>query len=181
MNIVWLLFILPIASAITIHFVLKKRACLAAAIGTVATCAAFIIALLQVLLFSEGSVEGYKWIEVGDFSASINLTLDKLSTNMMLIVTGIGALVHLFSMAYMKSDSAKGRYFGNLSLFMFSMTGIVLADNLVMTFIFWELVGLSSYLLIGHWYEKDSAGNAAKKAFLTNRIGDFGFMIGAQW
>ncbi len=94
------------------------------------------------------------------------------------MVTGVGFLVHLFSLAYMKDDSAKARYFCGLSLFMFSMTGIVLASNFIMMFIFWELVGLSSYLLIGHWYEKDSAADAAKKAFLTNRIGDFGFMIG---
>ena len=87
-------------------------------------------------------------------------------------------LVHIFSLGYMKEDEAKARYFGGLSLFMFSMTGIVLASNFAMMFIFWELVGLSSYLLIGHWYQKDAAADAAKKAFLTNRIGDFGFMIG---
>ena len=97
---------------------------------------------------------------------------------MMIVVTGIGALVHIFSLAYMKDDEAKARYFSGLSLFMFSMTGIVLANNFIMTFIFWELVGLSSYLLIGHWYQKDSAADAAKKAFLCNRVGDFGFMIG---
>ena len=85
------------------------------------------------------------------------------------------ASAHVFSLGYMKDDEAKARYFGGLSLFMFSMTGIVLAHNFVMMFIFWELVGLSSYLLIGHWYQKDSAADAAKKAFLTNRIGDFGF------
>jgi len=81
-------------------------------------------------------------------------------------------------LAYMKEDAGKARYFGGLSLFMFSMTGIVLADNLPMMFIFWELVGVSSYILIGHWYERNTAADAAKKAFLTNRIGDFGFMIG---
>ena len=96
----------------------------------------------------------------------------------MFIVTSIGLLVHLFSLGYMKEDEARVRFFGSLSLFMFSMTGIVLAGNLVMMFIFWELVGLSSYLLIGHWFEKPSAAEASKKAFLTNRIGDFGFMIG---
>ncbi len=85
---------------------------------------------------------------------------------MMIVVTGIGLLVHVFSLAYMKDDEAKARYFTGLSLFMFSMTGIVLANNFIMTFIFWELVGLSSYLLIGHWYQKDSAADAAKKAFL---------------
>ncbi|MGB1260863.1 MAG: NADH-quinone oxidoreductase subunit L, partial [Akkermansiaceae bacterium] len=112
------------------------------------------------------------------FELNIGYTLDQLSTGMMIVVTGIGLLVHVFSLGYMKSDEAKARYFGCLSLFMFSMTGIVLASNFAMMFIFWELVGLSSYLLIGHWYQKDSAADAAKKAFLTNRIGDFGFMIG---
>ncbi len=103
---------------------------------------------------------------------------DKQSRGMMFIVSFIGMLVHIFSLGYMKEDPARPRFFGSLSLFMFSMTGIVLAGNLIMMFIFWELVGLSSYLLIGHWYEKASAAEACKKAFLTNRIGDFGFMIG---
>ncbi|MCB1224553.1 MAG: NADH-quinone oxidoreductase subunit L [Verrucomicrobiales bacterium] len=104
--------------------------------------------------------------------------LDRQSAGMMFIVTLIGLLVQVFSLAYMKDDDAKPRYFGALSLFMFSMTGIVLAENLVMMFIFWELVGLSSYLLIGHWFQKPAAADASKKAFITNRIGDFGFMIG---
>ena len=81
-------------------------------------------------------------------------------------------------LAYMADDKAKTRYFACLSLFMFSMTGIVLANNIAMTFIFWELVGLSSYLLIGHWYTRDTAANAAKKAFICDRVGDFGFLIG---
>ena len=96
----------------------------------------------------------------------------------MFIVTFVGMLVHIYSLGYMKDDPARARYFGGLSLFMFSMTGIVLASNFIMMFIFWELVGLSSYLLIGHWFQKASACDAAKKAFLTNRIGDFGFMVG---
>lgn len=175
MELAWFLFILPIASAIAIHFILKKQAGLAALVGTGATLAALAVALM---IRGSESTPGFSWISIGDFEVKVGFMLDKLSTNMMLIVTGIGSLVHIFSLAYMKSDKAKARYFGNLSLFMFSMTGIVLANNLVMTFIFWELVGLSSYLLIGHWYEKHSAGDAAKKAFLTNRIGDFGFMIG---
>jgi len=97
---------------------------------------------------------------------------------MLLVVTGIGFLVHLYSTVYMEHDESKARFFGHLSLFMFSMLGIVLADNFAMMFIFWELVGVSSYLLIGHWFTKDSAGKAANKAFLMNRIGDFGFMLG---
>ncbi|MCX6852489.1 MAG: NADH-quinone oxidoreductase subunit L [Verrucomicrobia bacterium] len=114
----------------------------------------------------------------GHFHAGIEVLIDKQSRGMMFIVSFIGMLVHIFSLGYMKDDDAKPRFFGSLSLFMFSMTGIVLAGNLIMMFIFWELVGLSSYLLIGHWYQKASAAEACKKAFLTNRIGDFGFMIG---
>ncbi len=118
------------------------------------------------------------FLDVGHFHANIDVLIDKQSRGMMFIVSFIGMLVHLFSLGYMKDDDAKPRFFGSLSLFMFSMTGIVLAGNLIMMFIFWELVGLSSYLLIGHWYQKASAAEACKKAFLTNRIGDFGFMIG---
>jgi NADH-quinone oxidoreductase subunit L len=90
----------------------------------------------------------------------------------------IGLCVHVFSLGYMRDDPAKARYFGGLSIFMFSMIGIVLADNLFMMFIFWELVGFSSYFLINHWYEKLSASDAAKKAFIVNRVGDFGFVLG---
>jgi NADH-quinone oxidoreductase subunit L len=118
------------------------------------------------------------FLSVGDITIAIDALIDQQSRGMMLIVTSIGLLVHVFSLGYMKEDAGKVRFFGALSLFMFSMTGIVLAGNLIMMFIFWELVGLSSYLLIGHWFDKASAADASKKAFLTNRIGDFGFMIG---
>src|SRR5204862_6263724 len=104
--------------------------------------------------------------------------IDRLSAVMLLVVTGVGALVHIYSLVYMGEDAGKARFFGNLSLFMFSMLGIVLANNFAMMFIFWELVGLSSYLLIGHWFTRNTAAKAANKAFITNRIGDFGFMLG---
>ncbi|MGK0184691.1 MAG: NADH-quinone oxidoreductase subunit L [Verrucomicrobiales bacterium] len=120
----------------------------------------------------------FTWADFGSLQLEINAMLDRLSRGMLFVVTFIGTLVHVFSLGYMKDDEGKARYFAGLSLFMFSMTGIVLADNFAMMFIFWELVGVSSYLLIGHWYTKSSAAEAAKKAFLTNRIGDFGFMIG---
>ena len=87
---------------------------------------------------------------------------------MLCVVTGVGSLIHIFSLGYMKGDRDFSRYFAFLSLFIFSMLGIVMADNFVMMFIFWELVGVSSYLLIGFWFEKPSAADAAKKAFLTN-------------
>ncbi|MEZ5325063.1 MAG: NADH-quinone oxidoreductase subunit L [Verrucomicrobiales bacterium] len=123
-------------------------------------------------------VKLFTWADFGSLQLEINATLDRLSRGMLFVVTFIGTLVHVFSLGYMKDDAGKARYYAGLSLFMFSMTGIVLADNFAMMFIFWELVGVSSYILIGHWYTKDSAADAAKKAFLTNRIGDFGFMIG---
>ena len=177
MNQSLLLLILPLLSAVIIHFLLKqKMASIAAVLGTLVTAATLGIALI--LLDSEAAGPSFTWAQVGDFKVEIGLQLDQLSKGMMIVVTGIGLLVHVFSLGYMKDDDAKARYFGNLSLFMFSMTGIVLASNFVMMFIFWELVGLSSYLLIGHWYQKDSAADAAKKAFLSNRVGDFGFLIG---
>jgi NADH-quinone oxidoreductase subunit L len=170
----WILLFLPLAVAAANQLVLKKTG-LAPLVSTGSSVATFIIALL--LLGKTGTYD-FQWATVGDFSVNIGVQLDKLSTGMMIVVTGIGMLVHIFSLAYMKDDEAKARYFTGLSLFMFSMTGIVLASNFIMTFIFWELVGLSSYLLIGHWYQKDSAADAAKKAFLANRVGDFGFMVG---
>ncbi|MFL6526740.1 MAG: NADH-quinone oxidoreductase subunit L [Chthoniobacterales bacterium] len=108
----------------------------------------------------------------------IGFMLDQLAKTMLLVVTGVGALIHIYSLGYMGSDDGKARYFASLSLFMFAMIGIVLANNFVMMFIFWELVGVCSYLLIGHWYERNAAANAANKAFITNRLGDFGFMLG---
>ena len=97
---------------------------------------------------------------------------------MLMVVSLISFLVHLYSTAYMEGDPRYSRYFAFLGLFTFSMNGIVLSNSLVMMYLFWELVGLSSYLLIGFWFEKDSAANASKKAFLTNRVGDIGMFIG---
>ncbi len=170
----WILLFLPLIVAAANQLVLRKTG-LAPIVSTASAVATFVIALL---LLKTEAVMTFPWATIGDFSVEIGIKLDKLSTGMMIVVTGIGTLVHIFSLAYMKDDEAKARYFTGLSLFMFSMTGIVLASNFIMTFIFWELVGLSSYLLIGHWYQKDSAADAAKKAFLANRVGDFGFMIG---
>jgi len=97
---------------------------------------------------------------------------------MAVLVSGVGAVIHIYSLGYMRDDEGKSRYFAALSLFMFAMLGIVLANNFVMLFMFWELVGFTSYVLIGHWFYRDSAADAANKAFITTRIGDFGFMIG---
>ena len=172
----WLLLFLPLLVAACNWFFFSKKANIAALVSTFSC---FVTLLIAIGLQGQLGDASIPWITIGDtFQIGIGYILDDLSTRMMLIVTGIGFLVHVFSLVYMKDDSAKARYFTGLSLFMFSMTGIVLANNVAMTFIFWELVGLSSYLLIGHWYMKPSAADASKKAFITNRVGDFGFLIG---
>lgn len=119
-----------------------------------------------------------EWFTLGDHVFSFRVVLDVRAGVLLSIVTGISLLVHLFSLEYMKSDEAYRRYFAVLGLFTFSMTGLVLTDNLLVIFMFWEAVGFCSYLLIGHWHEKAAAAAAAKKAFLMNRVGDIGFMIG---
>src|SRR6185312_2199724 len=118
------------------------------------------------------------WLTVGPLQVDFGLHFDALSLAMMLIVTGVASLIHIYSMGYMHDDPAYSRFFACLSLFTFSMLGIVLANNFLQLFIFWELVGVSSYLLVGFWYGKASAADAAKKAFITNRLGDFGFILG---
>ncbi len=120
----------------------------------------------------------FKWIDLGTFKIEHGFQLDSLSAIMLVVVSLVSFLVHLYSTEYMKGDPRYTRYFGFLGLFTFSMNGIVLADNLIMMYVFWELVGLSSYLLIGFWFEKESAANASKKAFLTNRVGDIGMFLG---
>jgi NADH-quinone oxidoreductase subunit L len=118
------------------------------------------------------------WLTIGDLHIDFGLKLDRLSLMMMLIVTGVGGAIHIYSFGYMHADRGFSRFFACMSLFTFSMLGIVLANNFIQMFIFWELVGVSSYLLIGFWFEKSSAADAAKKAFFTNRLGDFGFLLG---
>jgi NADH-quinone oxidoreductase subunit L len=174
MNLAWILLFLPLAVAAVCQLVLRKNPL----VPPVSTASAVATLVISFLLLGKTGNPSFDWATIGDFHLRIGIQLDRLSTGMMVIVTGIGALVHIFSLAYMKDDEGKARYFTGLSFFMFSMTGIVLAHNFIMTFIFWELVGFSSYLLIGHWYQKESAADAAKKAFLCNRVGDFGFMIG---
>ena len=121
----------------------------------------------------------FTWIDIGGvLKVPLGLTLDQFSKTMLVMVSGVGALIHIYSLGYMRDDEGKSRYFAALSLFMFAMLGIVLANNFVMLFIFWELVGFTSYVLIGHWFDRDAAADAAKKAFITTRIGDFGFMLG---
>jgi NADH-quinone oxidoreductase subunit L len=120
----------------------------------------------------------FSWIDSGDLSVAARLGLDPLSAVMMLVVTGVGFLIHVYSTGYMGHEKAYGRYFSYLNLFTFCMLVLVLADNFLLMFFGWEGVGLCSYLLIGFWYQKPSAAEAGKKAFIVNRIGDWGFLIG---
>jgi NADH-quinone oxidoreductase subunit L len=118
------------------------------------------------------------WIHAGALNVGFSFTLDQLSLVMLLVVTGVGFLIHIYSVGYMGEEEGYARYFSYLNLFLFFMTVLVLAGNALLMFVGWEGVGLASYLLIGFYFSKDSAANAGKKAFLVNRIGDFGFLIG---
>src|SRR5438477_1014119 len=177
-DIPWLVLLAPLASAVIIALFTRRAHSLSAVISVVAVLISFICSC-TVFAKPEISATEIPWIEIRGFlRVPFGFTRDSLSKTMLVLVSGVGALIHIYSLGYMRDDRGKSRYFASLSLFMFSMLGIVLAGNFVMMFVFWELVGLCSYLLIGHWFERDSAADAAKKAFITNRIGDFGFMLG---
>ncbi|MGA8504305.1 MAG: NADH-quinone oxidoreductase subunit L [Candidatus Sulfotelmatobacter sp.] len=178
----WLIPILPLAGAAINGFLGKKSS--RSAVTTVAlffSGAAFAMALWVAMLFSSLTLPYHEylmhWIRSGNFSVDFAFYLDQLSLVMLLVVTGVGFLIHIYSVGYMGEDPGYYRFFSYLNLFMFFMLTLVLASNYLMMFIGWEGVGLASYLLIGFWFTKDSAASAGKKAFIVNRIGDFGFLI----
>jgi NADH-quinone oxidoreductase subunit L len=172
-----LLLLLPLASATVIALFLRRQGALAAGIST-ATAGAIAAIAIILLLHGERFEAAVEWLRFGSFVVSLGIKFDDLAALMLFVVGFVGFLIHVFSLGYMHDDAARARFFGGLSIFMFSMLGIVLADNLFMIFIFWELVGFSSYMLIGHYHAKQSAADAAKKAFIVNRVGDFGFLLG---
>ncbi len=176
----WILFLPLIAAGIIVLFT-RGLPAISAQISITAIAASFLLSLA--LFFRLGNevalpVQPIQWLAVGGLNVEIGFLVDRLSVIMLLVVTGVGLMIHIYSYGYMHGDKGFARFFACLSLFTFSMLGIVFATNFFQMFIFWELVGLSSYLLIGFWYEKPSAADACKKAFLTNRIGDFGFLLG---
>jgi NADH-quinone oxidoreductase subunit L len=174
----WIILLTPLFSAIFITL-LTQRARNLSALLSIAACSISFLATCILFKSSAAAAAEYHWLNISPkFYINIGFTIDQLSRTMLLIVTGIGLLVHIYSYGYMEDDEGKSRYFAGLSLFMFSMLGIVLANNFVMMFSFWELVGVSSYILIGHWFDKPAPPAAAAKAFITNRVGDFGFMLG---
>src|SRR5450432_3374399 len=179
----WLILFLPLLSAtvITLFTLHSKTVTSLISIGAIVTGFVLTLAFFAANGFripvarSETTIN---WLSIGGLQVDFGLKLDALSLMMLLIVTGVGGAIHIYSYGYMDHDRSKARFFAFMSLFTFSMLGIVLANNFLMMFIFWELVGVSSYLLIGFWFEKPSAGDAAKKAFIVNRLGDFGFLAG---
>ena len=173
----WLLLLAPLASAVLGACGLERYRKTSIALSVGACAVAFGVALA--LFFGLVAVPvPLTWVDLPGLQVEIGMIADPLAKLMLLIVTGVGLLIHIFSIGYMAEDRSVSRFFAKLSLFIFSMCGIVVATNFVEMFIFWELVGVSSYLLIGFWYERPAAAEAAKKAFIVNRIGDFGFMIG---
>jgi NADH-quinone oxidoreductase subunit L len=174
-----LILFLPLFSAVVITlFTLKHRN-----VSALISIGAIVIGFISTVAFiaANGWITGepaINWLSIGDLNIDFGLKLDRLSEMMMFVVTGVGGAIHIYSYGYMDDDRSKARFFAFMSLFTFSMLGIVLANNFIEMFIFWELVGVSSYLLIGFWFEKPSAADAAKKAFFTNRLGDFGFLLG---
>jgi NADH-quinone oxidoreductase subunit L len=178
----WLIPVLPLAGAAINGFLGKKSS--RRAVTTIAlffSGAAFARALWVALRFSSLTLPYQEffahWIRITGFSADFAFYLDQLSLVMLLVVTGVGFLIHIYSVGYMWDDPSYYRFFSYLNLFMFFMLTLVLANNYLLMFIGWEGVGLASYLLIGFWFTKDSAASAGKKAFIVNRIGDFGFLI----
>jgi NADH-quinone oxidoreductase subunit L len=179
----WLIPLLPLLGA-AINGLLGKRFSRQAVVTVALACsgAAFCMALWVASQFSSLSVLPHvetvaAWLRSGSFTVDFAFYLDQLSLIMLLIVTGVGFLIHIYSVGYMWDDPGFYRFFSYLNLFMFFMLTLILASNYLVMFIGWEGVGLASYLLIGFWFTKDSAAAAGKKAFIVNRIGDFGFLI----
>ena len=175
----WIILFAPLVAATLILFFGKYSRILSAGLALASALTGAAGSWWLFLAGTEGTTARIAWLgeNLKPFAA-IALKLDQTSVTMLVLVTTIAMLVFIYSLAYMRQEEGWWRYFAGLSLFLFSMLGIVLADNLVMMFIFWELVGVSSYILIGHYFSRPAAADAAKQAFIVNRIGDFGFLLG---
>ena len=173
------ILVIPLISAAIILLFLRTRGELASLVSVAA--AGILMVLSLKYIFGGGPAEAhwaYTWMELGALKINMGFLWDANTATMLFVVAFVGFWIHIFSLGYMHDDDAKARYFGGLSIFMFSMLGIVFADNLFMIFIFWELVGFSSYMLIAHYHKTDEAAQACKKAFIVNRVGDLGFVLG---
>lgn len=176
--------LMPLAGFLFITAFTRKHKMLSAvvsimAIGTSAVMAYFL--LISQINAPREIIINLKWLEIADISMSVGAIINQLTVIMLVVVTTVSMLVQIYSIGYMHGDEGFSKFFSFISLFSFSMLGIVIANNLIQIYIFWELVGLCSYLLIGFWYHKPEAAEAAKKAFIVTRFGDFGFLIGILW
>ena len=176
----WFVLFLPLLSAVLITLFFQRNPRLSAFLSVAAVLVSFLLSVGVTAEFLQGRAldVSLNWLQVGFLHIEFGLHFDALSVLMLLIATGVGSAIHIYSIGYMHDDPGYARFFACMSLFTFSMLGIVLSNNFFQMFVFWELVGLCSYLLVGFWYQKPSAADAAKKAFLTNRLGDVGFLIG---
>jgi NADH-quinone oxidoreductase subunit L len=183
-SIAWWIPLLPILSFITIVLFTKKSKLISSGISILVMLTCFIFSIMIFIRFLSLPLSArpinfsVPWMIISSLHLNIGILIDPLSINMIVLVTFISLLVQIYSLGYMKNDPRFSVYFSYLSLFTASMLGLVLSNNYLQLFIFWELVGLCSYLLIGFWYFKPSAATACKKAFVVNRIGDFGFLMG---
>ncbi len=181
-NHAWIIPVLPLAAAVIVALAGKRGDRLAGSISAGAIFFSLIISLkfFAAFLVNPAAKEvSWVWLKsAGNLTLEVGMLIDPLTVIMLVVVTFVSLMVQIYSMGYMAEDEGKARYFAFISLFTFSMLGLVLANNLVMVYMFWELVGLSSYLLIGFWYHKPEAANAGKKAFVVTRFGDLGFLIG---
>src|SRR5476651_29627 len=180
---IWLIPLLPLAGFIING--LGRNSLSKSAIGFIGSALVFASFALSVGIFLQVKSAGhgyevdlFNWFSVGSLQISCSFLVDQLSSLMLLIITGVGFLIHLYSVGYMHDDAGFGKFFAYLNLFIFFMLLLVLGSNYVILFIGWEGVGLCSYLLIGFWYTNPSYADAARKAFIMNRIGDLGFLIG---
>lgn len=173
--------LLPLASFLILgmfgHWI-RDKAHLVAVPAIVLSLGISILAFFDVAGGHHSTIRLYTWLTSGMLDVHIGLSIDRLTSVMLLLVTTVSALVHVYTIGYMQGEPGYARFFSYIALFTFSMLMLVLADNFLQLFVFWEAVGLCSYLLIGHWYERQSAVAAATKAFVVNRVGDFGFMLG---
>ncbi|HEX9829512.1 MAG TPA: NADH-quinone oxidoreductase subunit L, partial [Bacteroidota bacterium] len=183
------ILLLPLLSFVILIFFHKRLPRQGDWLGTgilfVALTLSLVILITKMTQYPNETIQGsFQWVNfgnvpgIGPLTLDLGIMVDNIAAIMLVVVMLVSSLVHLFSIGYMQGDVRYGRYFSYLGIFTFSMLGIVITNNFWMMYVFWELVGLSSYLLIGHWFEKKSASDAAKKAFIVNRVGDIGFFTG---
>ncbi len=178
--VLWAIILAPLAAFVAITLYVRHLPRIAGYLSITAIAASFVLSLITLVdvLGAGGGVaiHSYEWFQAGPVEFALGVRIDGLTAVMLVVVLSVSLLVQVYSQGYMEGDPGYGRYYAYMSLFITAMLGLVLADNLFMLFIFWELVGLSSYLLIGFWFHKPSAAAAAKKAFIVTRIGDLGLL-----